>query len=245
MRLLAREMNLSETAYLWPIEGGFSLRWLTPSTEVDLCGHATLAAAFVLWQTGILSPESAVRFSTRSGWIECTKDGDWIGMDFPSMPCGECPPPEGLERALGCEVLFCGFNGMDYLVEVSGEAALRRLAPDFGALANFPARGVIATAKAESREFDFVSRFFAPRAGVNEDPVTGSAHCALGPFWQPRLRKSAFSAFQASSRGGVVKLAIEGPRVRLMGQAVSMSRVDLLHWGVAGVAEVGSEPEAV
>ncbi len=230
MRLLAREMNLSETAFVWPEKDGFSLRWFTPSVEVDLCGHATLASAFVLWEQGVVKLSEPIRFFTRSGCLECVRDGGWVLMDFPARECVSCAPPEGLAAALGCEILWVGSNGMDFLVEVRGEEVLREIVPDFSALSRLPVRGVIVTCSARSPEIDFVSRFFAPAAGVNEDPVTGSAHCALGPFWQRRMGKSEFSAFQLSARGGCVKLSVHGSRVTLMGRAVLMAQIDLLHW---------------
>jgi predicted PhzF superfamily epimerase YddE/YHI9 len=228
-------MNLSETAYAWPLDksnpqGDFSLRWFTPSLEVDLCGHATLATAFALWETGFVKMERPVRFMTRSGSLDCSRIGDWIEMDFPSMPAVPSLAPTGLKQALGCELLQCEFNGMDYLVEVHSETVLRELTPDFTGLAKLPSRGVIVTASTQGGEFDFVSRFFAPGAGIDEDPVTGSAHCALGPYWAPKLQKTEFTAFQASARGGIVKLTVEKERVRLRGQAVLMSHVNLLHW---------------
>lgn len=229
MKFVAREMNLSETAFLEVIDEGFSLRWLTPTVEVKLCGHATLAAAFTLWETGVLSRDQAARFHTLSGWLTCRRDGDWIEMDFPAVVCVSCDAPRGLADALGCEPIACGFNGMDYLVEVASKQVLRSLTPNFTALSTLPMRGVIATCRSEAPEFDFISRFFAPAAGVNEDPVTGSAHCALGPYWQPQLGKSDFTAYQASERGGVVKLSVNGDRVLLRGRAIMMSRVELMH----------------
>ena len=228
MKLVAREMNLSETAFLHPVEGGFSLRWFTPTIEVKLCGHATLASAFVLWETGVLKHDAAARFRTQSGWLTCVREGDWIAMDFPARPCEPCDAPTGLAEAIGCEPLFCGVNGMDYLVEVPDERTLRSLRPNLSILASLPVRGIIVTSRSEQTEFDFVSRFFAPAAGINEDPVTGSAHCALGPYWQTRLGKTEFTAFQASERGGVVKLSVRTDRVILRGCGVMMSRVDLL-----------------
>ena len=228
MKLVAREMNLSETAFLHPMEGGFSLRWFTPTIEVKLCGHATLASALVLWETGVLKHDAAARFRTQSGWLTCIRDGDWIVMDFPARPCEPCDAPTGLAEAIGCEPLFCGVNGMDYLVEVPDERTLRSLRPNLSILASLPMRGIIVTSRSEQTEFDFVSRFFAPAAGVNEDPVTGSAHCALGPYWQTRLGKKEFTAFQASERGGVVKLSVRADRVILRGCGVMMSRVDFL-----------------
>ena len=229
MKLVAREMNLSETAFLHPIEGGFSLRWLTPAVEVKLCGHATLASAFVLWETGVLKPEEEAHFHTLSGWLRCWREGDGIAMDFPAKQCEPAPVPDGLSEALGCEVPTCGLNGMDYLVEVADETTLRGLKPNFTALGALPVRGVIVTCRSDGKPYDFLSRFFAPAAGVNEDPVTGSAHCALGPFWQAKLGKSDFTAYQASERGGIVNLGVRDDRVILRGQAVRMSRVELMH----------------
>lgn len=228
MQLVAREMNLSETAFLHRIEGGWSLRWFTPAIEVKLCGHATLASAFALWETGVLRADETVRFHTRSGWLACRRHGAWIEMDFPAQVCAPCPAPAGLAAALGCEILACGLNGMDCLVEVADEPTLRSLRPDMNALVKLPVRGVIVTCRGESAEFDFVSRFFAPAAGVNEDPVTGSAHCALGPWWQGKLGRDDFTAFQASQRGGLVKVGVCGDRVLLRGQAVMMSKVEFL-----------------
>ena len=229
MKLVAREMNLSETAFLHPIEGGFSLRWLTPAVEVKLCGHATLASAFVLWETGVLKPEEEACFFTLSGWLRCWREGDGIAMDFPAKQCEPAPVPDGLSEALGCEVPTCGLNGMDYLVEVADETTLRGLKPNFTALGALPVRGVIVTCRSDGKPYDFLSRFFAPAAGVNEDPVTGSAHCALGLFWQAKLGKSDFTAYQASERGGIVNLGVRDDRVILRGQAVRMSRVELMH----------------
>ncbi|MEI6872843.1 MAG: PhzF family phenazine biosynthesis protein [Verrucomicrobiota bacterium] len=229
MRRVAREMNLSETAFLHPVPGGFSLRWFTPTVEVKLCGHATLASAFTLWETAVLQSDETARFSTLSGWITCRRQGEWIEMDFPAKVCEPCVEPLGLSEALGCALNYVGVNGMDYLVEVENETTLRGLKPNVTAIASLPVRGVIVTSRSDAAEFDFVSRFFAPAAGVNEDPVTGSAHCALGPYWKEKLGKSEFRAFQASARGGVVKMSVSAERVFLRGQAVRMSRVELLH----------------
>lgn len=229
MKLVAREMNLSETAFLHHIADGWSLRWFTPAVEVKLCGHATLASAFTLWETGALKANEVARFSTQSGWLTCRRDDDWIEMNFPAVGCTPCTPPTGLSFTLGCEFTACCSNGMDYLVEIEGEKTLRSLHPNLSVLAKIPVRGMVVTCRGESPEFDFMSRFFAPAAGVNEDPVTGSAHCALGPYWQAKLGKSDFTAFQASERGGIVKLGVRGDRVLLRGQAVMMSRVNLLH----------------
>lgn len=228
MQLVAREMNLSETAFLSPAAAGYALRWFTPTTEVDLCGHATLASAHVLWETQTLTPDAAAVFDTRSGRLACRRAGAWIDMDFPAVPATPCPAPPGLREALGTDLLWVGDNGMDCLVEVADEAVLRALRPDFAALARLPFRGVIVTCRSAASEYDFASRFFAPAAGIAEDPVTGSAHCALGPYWQAKLGKADFTAFQASARGGVVRVGVRGARVLLGGQAVTVSRVELL-----------------
>ena len=229
MQRVAREMNLSETAFLVDRESGeYDLRWFTPAVEVDLCGHATLASAHVLWEDGHLSPRDPAVFHTRSGRLSAVRRGDWIEMDFPSVPAESAPVPEGLAEALGAEPVHFGRNRFDCLVEVDSEATVRRLAPDLRGLAALPVRGVIVTARSGTEEFDFVSRFFAPRAGVDEDPVTGSAHCCLGPYWRGRLGRGAFTAWQASARGGVVKVTVAGDRVLLSGQAVTVLRGELL-----------------
>jgi PhzF family phenazine biosynthesis protein len=230
MRLLAREMNLSETAFLHAVPGGFSLRWFTPAVEVALCGHATLAAAHALWTGGVLGAGEAARFHTLSGELVARKDGDWIELNFPALPGEAVTVPPGLFEGLGvaeAAVKVVRRTTHDFLVELADEAAVRGLRPDFGRLAAVPGRGVIVTARAETPGYDFVSRFFAPNAGVNEDPVTGSAHCALGPYWRERLGRDEFTAYQASERGGVVKVAVRGGRVLLRGQAVTVSRVEL------------------
>ena len=228
MKRVAHEMNLAESAFLHPIEGGYSLRWLTPAVEVKLCGHATLASAFVLWETGRLAMDEEARFFTLSGWLTCRRKDGWIEMDFPANPAKETQVA-GLADALGTALLWTGFSGMDYLAEVASETVLRSLVPNLNLIAGLGARGVIVTALSASPSYDFVSRFFAPAAGVNEDPVTGSAHCTLGPYWQAKLGKADFDAFQASERGGHVKVSVRGDRVLLRGQGVMMSKVELYH----------------
>ncbi len=228
MQRVAADMNLAETAFLARQEDGFQLRWFTPTVEVDLCGHATLASAHVLWETGLLAPDETARFHTRSGLLTCRRSGDWIEMDFPAEPAAPTAPLPALERALGVTPGYVGKNRFDFLVEVSSEPILRALKPDFLLLSSIPMRGVIVTSRADDPQFDFVSRFFAPGAGVNEDPVTGSAHCCLGPFWQKRLHKAEFVAYQASARGGVVQVGVNGDRVVLSGQAVTVLRGELL-----------------
>ena len=228
MRNVAAEMNLSETAFLHPVRDGFALRWFTPAMEVDLCGHATLASAHFLWDTAVLPPDEAARFHTRSGLLTCQREDGSIAMDFPAKPCTPCTPPEGLEDALNSEIAGCGRNGMDYLVELRDEEAVCALAPRMDMLSRVQARGIIATSRCARPGIDFVSRFFAPAAGVPEDPVTGSAHCALGPYWAERLGGTRLTGYQASRRGGTVRLRLEGDRVVLVGSAVTVSHVHFL-----------------
>ncbi len=228
MQRVAREMNLSETAFLYPIDDGFHLRWFTPTTEVDLCGHATLASAHVLWEDGYLPPQREARFQTRSGLLLARRDGDWIELDFPAEPDEPATPPSELARALGVPISYVGQNRFDYLVEVESETLVRGLRPDFGLLAEIPTRGVIVTSRASMPGYDFVSRFFAPAVGIDEDPVTGSAHACLGPFWQRRLGKRELLAYQASPRGGTVRVRVGEGRVYLGGQAVTVLRGELL-----------------
>jgi PhzF family phenazine biosynthesis protein len=229
MRNVAREMNLSETAYLTPHDGGYRLRWFTPAVEVDLCGHATVASAHVLWQDGHLQPGQQARFHTRSGLLTADQRGEWIELDFPAKIVTAATPPVELLPALGiAEAAFVGKNAFDYLVEVDSEETLRGLSPDHSTLRKIPVRGIIVTARSTGGEFDFVSRFFAPGSGIDEDPVTGSAHVALGPYWSERRGKTEFLAFQASARGGVVRVRVVGDRVKLGGQAVTVMTADLL-----------------
>jgi PhzF family phenazine biosynthesis protein len=231
MARVAMEMNLAETAYLVAcedVEDGYDLRWFTPAVEVDLCGHATLASAHVLWTEGYLKAGTPARFHTKSGLLTCEQRGDWIEMNFPAKLETPADPPPELAEALGAELKYVGRNQFDYLVEVQDEATLRALKPNHYVLRELPVRGVIATARGASGDFDFVSRFFAPGSGIDEDPVTGSAHCALTPYWAQRLGKTEMTAFQASPRGGVVKVRLEGARVFLLGQAVTVLRGELL-----------------
>jgi predicted PhzF superfamily epimerase YddE/YHI9 len=228
MHDVARELNLSETAFLVPRENGYDLRWMTPAVEVDLCGHATLASAHVLWEEGHLAPDTEARFHTRSGLLRAERLGEWIELDFPATPDEAAAPPPNLVEALGIQPVYTGRSRFDYIVEAPSAQAVRQMKPDFTALARVSVRGVIVTARSDTPEYDFISRFFAPGAGVDEDPVTGSAHCCLGPYWTTRLNKTAFLAYQASARGGVVRVRVEGERVRLGGQAVTVLRADLL-----------------
>jgi predicted PhzF superfamily epimerase YddE/YHI9 len=259
MQNVAREMNLAETAFLRPLdgEGGrreFELRWFTPAVEVDLCGHATLASAHALWESGRLAPGETARFHTRSGLLTAVRAGNaggvdadsggggnaggsgggWIQMDFPLTPNDPVPAPDGLIEALGAGTpLYVGRSRFDYLVQVESEEIVRRVSPDLRRLSAIEARGVIVTSKAANGDYDFVSRFFAPRAGIDEDPVTGSAHCTLADFWRRQLGKSQFLARQISPRGGVLRVGLRvgldgGDRVLLGGQAITVIRGELL-----------------
>ena len=228
MQQVAREMNLSETAYLFRQDDAWSLRWFTPAVEVVLCGHATLASAHVLWQDGHLAPDAQARFDTKSGRLTADRKGDWIEMDFPAEPAQPAAPPPSLLEALGSAAKFVGKNRMDYLVELESEAAVRALQPDFTRLRSLPVRGVMVTARSAEHGFDFVSRFFAPGSGVDEDPVTGSAHCCLAPYWGAKLGKSEMTGHQVSARGGVVRVRDAGACVILGGQAVTVLRGELL-----------------
>jgi PhzF family phenazine biosynthesis protein len=229
MQSVAMEMNLSETAFLVRRDdGSYDLRWFTPAVEVDLCGHATLASAHVLWEEGRLGRDETARFHTRSGLLLAARRGERIELDFPAKLEESIAPPEGLLAALGLAVArYVGKNKFDYLVEVESEAVVRGLKPDDRALAKLPVRGVIVTSRAAARPYDFVSRFFAPGSGIAEDPVTGSAHCCLAPYWQERLGKDEMVGYQASARGGVVHVRVAGDRVMLGGQAVTVMRGEL------------------
>jgi PhzF family phenazine biosynthesis protein len=229
MQDVAAEMNLSETAFLEAAEDGYRLRWFTPTVEVDLCGHATLASAHMLWEEGFLPANAPARFSTRSGLLIAEKRGEWIEMDFPAMAPQHCRAPDGLSAALGAEPRFTGSSRFDLLVEVESEQVVRLLTPNLRLLKELPVRGVIVTALAEPGSgVDFVSRFFAPAAGVDEDPVTGSAHCVLAPFWSERLQRNELKGYQASRRGGMVGTRVAGDRVILRGKAVTTLRGELV-----------------
>ncbi len=231
MRDVAREMNLSETAFLVRRDdGAYDLRWFTPTAEVDLCGHATLASAHVLWEDGHLAPHETAHFHTRSGLLTAARAGEWIELDFPATPPTPAQPPAGLARALGAEPQWVGKSRFDLLVLLDDERAVRELRPDIAALRELDARGIIVTAPAAEQQagYDFVSRFFAPAVGVDEDPVTGSAHCALGPYWAERLREAELVGYQASARGGLVRVRLRDERVRLGGRAVTVLRGELV-----------------
>jgi PhzF family phenazine biosynthesis protein len=235
MQSIAYEMNLSETAFLLkPASGtgrqdeGYSLRWFTPTAEVDLCGHATLSSAHILWEEGLADTGKPVQFQTKSGLLFAHFKGDKIEMDFPAISEKEVSYPADLIHALGgVEPKYVGMTRWNYVVELENESAVKSVKPDYARLLALPGWGTMITAKSDSGDYDFVSRFFAPEKGVPEDPVTGSAHCALGPFWQKRLGKKEFIAYQASSRGGSVGVRVEGDRVFLSGKAVTVIKGEI------------------
>jgi PhzF family phenazine biosynthesis protein len=243
MQSVATEMNHAETAFLIKCgannQDGYNLRWFTPGDEVDLCGHATLASAHYLWETGTLQSDEQARFHTRSGLLTAERlmiDGAaWIELDFPSEPVAATATPDGLAATLGAEPVFVGRNRLDYLVELKDETAVRTLRPDLKQIADLSdaesVRGIIVTAAATESSLDIVSRCFypSPRINISEDPVTGSAHCGLAPYWIPRLGKPEIVAYQASARGGWLRLRLAGDRVKLRGQAVTTLRGELAH----------------
>jgi PhzF family phenazine biosynthesis protein len=232
MQLTAAEMRHSETAYLEPrADGSYGLRWFTPEVEVDLCGHATLASAHVLFETGRLAADAQATFHTRGGVLRAGREADGaVRLDFPAAPPEPCDAPDGLLDALGLAKAEClRTDGQFFMLVVPDAATVRDLAPDFGALRVLAdVRGVYVTAPGDDGEFDIVSRCFAPKVGIDEDPVTGSMHCVLGPYWCERLGQTELHAHQASERGGVVDIRLEGDRALLVGHAVSTLRGELL-----------------
>jgi PhzF family phenazine biosynthesis protein len=228
MQAVGAEMNLSETAFLVPRDEGFDLRWFTPALEVALCGHATLASAHILWETGRLAAHETARFHTKSGLLSARRDGSWIELDFPAVSCEPIDAPAGLLEALGVQAAAVFRGGEDYIVELASEAEVRAVRPDMARLGAIPCRGICVSAAASTPGCDFVSRFFAPAAGIPEDPVTGSAHCALTPLWAARLDKTELAAYQASARGGVLRLRLAAGRVLASGQAVTVLKGELM-----------------
>lgn len=234
MQQVAAEMNLAETAFVVPEGDGFGLRWFTPEVEVALCGHATLASAHALWETGRVASGREIAFETLSGTLRARQDGDRIAIELPLRPVVPCEPPPALVEALGSapKAAYQTSSGGtakahgNYLLEFDAEAAVRGLKPDFGRLRGVPG-GVIVTAAGSGRH-DFVSRFFAAPYGIDEDPVTGSAHCSLAPFWAERLGKTTLLAWQASARGGELLVTLDGDRVRLAGHAITVLRGELV-----------------
>jgi len=227
MRLVACETNMPATAFLHPDGDGYALRWFKSAVELELCGHGTLSSAHVLWETGRLYADQPARFHTRAGPLSATLDDGWIELDFPATPPKPAPAPAGLVEALDVTPISIGRSRLDYIVEVAADTTVCGLRPDFERLRTINTRGVIVTSRCTSGDFDFVSRFFAPSTGLNEDSVTGSAHCCLGPYWGQRLGKSSLVGRQVSARGGTVKVRLNGDRVRLSGQALTVFRGEL------------------
>ncbi|GKU78264.1 phenazine biosynthesis protein [Paenibacillus sp. L3-i20] len=232
MQNIAAEMNLSETAFVIKENEGFGLRWFTPVAEVELCGHATLATAHALWESGTLPVTEEATFSTKSGVLTARNEGEWIELNFPTEAPQAAQAPEALIEALGLIPRYVGRNRMDYIIEVDSEDTVRTLQPDFNLIKGLDARGVIVTSKANKRvevggSYDVVSRAFFPAIGIDEDPVTGSAHCALAPYWSKRLRKDELIGYQASARGGFVRMQLVENRVLLSGGAVTVLRGEL------------------
>jgi predicted PhzF superfamily epimerase YddE/YHI9 len=228
MQAVAAEMNLSETAFVHRLDdnGRFALRWFTPTVEVDLCGHATLASAHVLWETGGLGPDTPARFETHSGTLTATRAGDEVELDFPADPVTPAVPEPGLLDALGVAVRTALRGRIGWVLELAGDRAVRAARPDFGRLSAFEI--AVITAPSDDPAYDFVSRCFGPKFGIDEDPVTGSAHCALGPYWADQLGKRALTGYQASARGGVVHVRVDGDRTHLAGRAVTVARGELV-----------------
>lgn len=230
MQSIAMEMNLSETAFISPpTDGVFGLRWFTPNAEVDLCGHATMAASHVLWETDRVENSESIQFNTRSGILECRLENKMIKMDFPASEIDQVDPKKDLVDALGVDPVFVGKSSFDFLVEVRSASDVQSARVDFVKLKSLPVRGVILTAVADqavkqelSHDVDFISRFFAPAFDVDEDPVTGSAHCALAPYWSEKIGKDSLVGYQGSKRGGFVGMTLEGSRVELSGNAITV-----------------------
>jgi PhzF family phenazine biosynthesis protein len=228
MLAIANELNLSETAFVQPAEKGFNLRWFTPVAEVALCGHATLAAAHILFEQKLVASTASITFHTLSGPLGATKTGSLIALDFPQEAPAPVSAPDLLLESVGAAVRYVGKNRFDYVLELESAEAVRTLAPDFVKMGKVESRGVIVTALSDRAECDIISRCFYPQVGIAEDPVTGSAHCALGPYWQQKLKKDTIRAYQASPRGGYITLELTGTRILLKGNAVSVMENRLL-----------------
>lgn len=227
MQKIALEMNLSETAFLLEENSGYRLRWFTPVMEVNLCGHATLASIFVLVHKNLVKKMDLIRFYTRSGELNASMTDNWITLNFPAFEEKPYYKAERLKEVLGVNPIEVVESGENLIMELKSSIEIKQLKPDFIQLAQIPYQGLAVTARSDNPEFDFISRYFAPRVGINEDPVTGSAHACLGPYWMKRLKKNKMIAYQASVRGGVVKVEIQGERALLSGQAVMIFEGEL------------------
>lgn len=224
LQAIAEENNLSETAFFVPSPTGFHLRWFTPVAEVDLCGHATLATAHVLFEIlGYRQP--VIAFQTRSGELLVERQGSWLVMDFPAAPPQSCVAPDALIEGLGYQPVET-LAAADYVCVFESDEQVRAVVPNFETLRRLDRRGVIVTARGQ--DVDFVSRFFAPKFGIPEDPVTGSAHCELAPYWAARLGKNRLSARQVSKRGGEIECELQGDRVKLAGRAITFMEAEIM-----------------
>lgn len=220
MQQVTKEINLPTTAFINLINGEYFLRWFTPSTEISICGHGTLASSFYLWGKGYIEKDKPIIFQTKSGLLKARNIDGWVQLEFPSIVEEETNPPELLLTALGVTPIYVGKNGLDYLVEVESEDTVKNLKPNIDLISQLRARGVIVTSQSNSNEYDFVSRFFSPSQGIIEDYVNGSSHCCLGPYWESKLQKKEFTAYQASERGGILKVKVLDDKVLISGKAV-------------------------
>lgn len=224
---IANEINLSETAFVLQQDQNFILRWFTPTKEAGLCGHATLAAAHMLWETGVLNKDEEAVFETRSGILKARKNNDLVEMDFPVEAPFEVECPEGLLKAIDAKPIFVGKNRIDYLAVYESDEFIKKVNPDYGYLKKLDCRGLIISAKSTSDKYDFVSRFFAPNSGIDEDPVTGSAHCCLSPYWSNVFGRKELTGYQASPRGGIVHTKLENDKVVLSGNALTVMKSEI------------------
>ncbi|HWI47432.1 MAG TPA: PhzF family phenazine biosynthesis protein [Rummeliibacillus sp.] len=222
MQQIAKEINLPTTAFINLLNNEYYLRWFTPTTEIPICGHGTLASSYFLWEKGLFDKEKCITFQTKSGVLEAQLIDDWVQLQFPAIVEEKTIAPDLLVRALGVKPTYVGKNKLDYLVEVESEDIVRNLKPNIDLIAQLAVRGVIVTSKSNTNEFDFVSRFFSPSQGINEDFVNGSSHCCLGPYWKDKLQKNDLTAYQASERGGILKLRVLDDEVLLSGKAVTI-----------------------
>jgi PhzF family phenazine biosynthesis protein len=229
MRHVAREMNLSETAFLYPIKGGYHLRWLTPTSEVDMCGHATLATAHFLYEQGHEPKNKEIAFKVRAGWVSASKEGELITLNFPVNRPKKVKTPATLAKALGAKPKYVGVYPNAYLVEFASAKTVRELKPDLTALEKLSKAKICVTAKSDSKKYDFISRLFAPKLGIPEDPVNGNSHTALTPYWGTILNRDSLRSYYASARGGEIFVRLEGDRVRISGKAVTVMHAKLLY----------------
>ena len=221
MQTITKEINIPTTAFICLINGEYHLRWFTPSTEIPICGHGTLASSYFLWEKGFVDKENSITFHTKSGVLKAHLIDGWIQLQFPAIIEENVVAPELLIKALGVKPVYVGKSRLDYLVEVESEEIVRNLKPNIELIAQLPVRGVIVTSHSNSNEFDFVSRFFSPAQGINEDYVNGSSHCCLGPYWKNKLHKTDFIAYQASERGGIIKVKVLDDNIFLSGKSIT------------------------